>query len=50
MARALPPGAPTQAEIGAGLGLTQQAVQDRLDLAGFWALEQALAWAETPSG
>ncbi len=47
---ALRPGAPTQAEIGASLGLTQQAVQDRLDLAGFWALEQAMAWAESRTG
>ncbi|WP_172326706.1 hypothetical protein [Mangrovicoccus sp. HB161399] len=50
VALALPPDAPTQAEIGAALGLTQQAVQDRLDLAGFWALEQAMAWAEARAG
>ncbi|WP_138465245.1 hypothetical protein [Poseidonocella sp. HB161398] len=50
VALALPPDAPSQAEIGAGLGLSQQAVQDRLDLAGFWALEQVMAWAEPRLG
>ncbi|MBE3636973.1 hypothetical protein [Mangrovicoccus algicola] len=47
VAAALAPAPPTQAEIGAALGLTQQAVQDRLDLAGFRAIEDTLGWAET---
>lgn len=42
VALALDPAGPTQEAIGAQLGLTQQAVQDRLDLAGFWAVEELL--------
>ncbi len=46
----LRPGAPTQTEIAARLGIRQQAIAARLDAAGFWALSEAMAALELVHG
>jgi hypothetical protein len=50
LCHALPPGAPIQSDIAARLGTKQQNVAARLDAAGFWALEDAMAAIEAVLG
>jgi hypothetical protein len=42
----LAPDSPTQRAVAEGLGLTQQSISDRLDAAGYWALNDAMAILE----
>lgn len=47
LALALPPDRPTQSTMAERLGISQQSLQERLDLAGFWALDEVLDMVET---